>query len=1073
MKKKKTFTPEQMEYLISRVEAGETRAALAKEMGVSYSILAKAVPTGFRHFTPEEHTAAIARVESGESRADVAASLNCDKSTVGKWTMHLPKETFSWTPELKATVLQRLGKGERTSLLARDIGVKRGVVDRLAIAAASEATEEQLQAIIAAQAQNKTVAQIAADLQIAKRTVNLALGIEYKTYSDDVRQAAIKAIEGGATAAEVARTYRVSETTVTTWHRGAVVDGSAQAAPIRISKKVDTSCSWINRDHPGSDMERWRVYASEWLKGETSGLAVSIRAIAVFIEKYLVAHQLPTEPSALLSKASKQLPDFYAVACPQSNSGVAINNRARDFLQYVLKTDEFSEEEEEEEGERNTSPAYRNPIAQCEASGEPRRSQSDKTVLPYALIVQLRSKMVGGANFSDWSWVRSLSGKAVLDGTTLSTEWFAVPEDHINKNDPDCVWQRRTFINGQKAVFEMWSPVRWVGILMKLLTPGRTGQWRMADSGESDTKVWRNGKWVLNDKQWEAGLRQLWRQGVLRQMLEQGAPDQPILYFNSNKTADKGKRGKDMGMDCPWMHSEDITADPYYWLEKLRNWQEEYNPISVRTSWRDIPDARSLGVKHDLQKAQYPDACFLFRTPETPQEAQFPLSNGMMDAAWQKLLAAFEESLATEAQVHADGSRIELLDKNGRAITSLHGMRVSLITHFIMHGDMQPELMMKIVGHARMIMTIYYTKPGMSELRDALTNAHLKLDAEKEARLTTALKNMQGEQLRDQVVFNADDWRTVVAVNPTDRSPVGWLHMHDGICLAGGNTGPLDGNGQVPGCHNGGILIRAATNEYGPVPGGTRNCPQCRWKCAGKEHGYGVQATLNNRFYHLHKAGEKALVGHRLLQSLKQEKARAEAGHQVFEKMRSLKNAEKVHEQAMVRMSVLAVDVARLHRTIERIAALPSHTDGTLALAAHGDLLTMQQALEEVDSELLVLSNICEDVQFFPELDPGVAVFERSHLLDKALEREGQPPYFARLTEGEQLIYGNAFMQALERQVNPGHPLLARRDVVKMIDTGEGLSRLLGGHLNKFLPKNNQADDGLWLRVEKVCTNEQ
>lgn len=1072
---KKAFTPEQIEELIRRVNAGERRTALAKEMRVHLDTMAHFLPAAFRHFTLEERTAAIARVAAGETRPDVAASLNCDRGTVVRWTTHLPKDksiNFIWPPALRATALQMLGNGQSAASVARNIGVPENRVMRLARYAAPEATGEQRQAIIAARAQNKTAAQIAADLKIALRTVNLALGIEYKTYNDDVRQAAIKAIEGGAMPAEVARTHEVSGTTVTKWHRNAVADGSAQAAPTRISKKSDTSCSWITRDHPGPEMERWRVYASGWLEGETSGMQNSVRAVVAFVENYLVAHQLPIEPSALLSKTSK-LPAFYAVACQPSSNGVAINNKARDFLEWVLKTEDFSIEDE---GERYTSPAYRNPIVQREASGEPRRTQSDKTVLAYALIVQLRSKMVGGNNphlhFRDWTWVRLLGGREALDGTTLGSEWFTVPEDQIDKDDPDCVWQRRTFADERPAVFEMWSPVRWVAILMKLLTPGRTGQWRMSDSGESDTNVWRDGKWVSNERQWDTQPHKLWRQGVLRRVLEQGAADHPILYFNSNKTADKGKRSTDKGMDCPWMHSDDKTADPYYWLEKLRNWQEKYNPISARTAWIDIPDSRVLSVMHETQKAQYPDTCFLFRTPETPDEKQFPLSNGMVDNAWQKLLAAFEETLATEGRVHADGSRIELVDTKGRAITSLHGMRVSLITHFIMDGDMRPELMMKIVGHARMIMTIYYTKPGMSYLCNALADAHLKLDAEKEARLTTALKNMQGEQLRDQVVFNADDWRTVVAVNPADRSPVGWLHMHDGICLAGGNTGPLDGNLQFPGCHNGGALIKVSTNEYGPVPGGTRNCPQCRWKCAGKEHGYGVQATLNNRFYHLHKAGEKALVAHRLLQSLKLEKARAEAGHQVFEKMRDLKNAEKVHEQAMVKMSVLAVDVARLHRTLERIAALPDHKDGTLALAAQGDLMTMHLAFDEVNSELLVLSNICEDVQFFPELDPGVAVFERSHLLDKALEREGQPAYFARLTQEQQLIYGNAFMQALERQVNPGHPLFARREVVKMIDTGVGLGKLLGGQINTLLPRN-PVGNGLWLRVEKGDTNEQ
>lgn len=154
----------------------------------------------------------------------------------------------------------------------------------------------------------------------------------------------------------------------------------------------------------------------------------------------------------------------------------------------------------------------------------------------------------------------------------------------------------------------------------------------------------------------------------------------------------------------------------------------------------------------------------------------------------------------------------------------------------------------------------------------------------------------------------------------------------------------------------------------------------------------------------------------------------------------------------MVRVGDLASDIAALHRMIERIKALPAQPEGTLALALQADLLTMNTVLEETNSELLQLSGICEDVEFYPDLDPGVAIFERAQLLDRALEREGHPAYFSRLGQEESLIFGNAFMQALARQANPGNPILALRTVVDLMDGHQSLEQLLQIDLSQLLP---------------------
>ena len=63
------------------------------------------------------------------------------------------------------------------------------------------------------------------------------------------------------------------------------------------------------------------------------------------------------------------------------------------------------------------------------------------------------------------------------------------------------------------------------------------------------------------------------------------------LYINTNKTADRNKNEFERGYIIPWQNEEVL-----YWLEKLRNWQEKYNPIDKPT------DCTTLLLKHTIDK---------------------------------------------------------------------------------------------------------------------------------------------------------------------------------------------------------------------------------------------------------------------------------------------------------------------------------------------------------------------------------------------------------------------------------------------------------------------------------------
>lgn len=1059
---KKKYSDEFRNAVVASLQSGKTVAKVAREFGLPYTTvmcwnndIGKPAPQAYFRGTPDKphpkKAEAIRRVEQGEDKTKVALALGVSGGTVSVWTKHIPDKR-KVSLENNQVLIERVKSGESISSACRALGISISHANTLLENLDIALTESQQNAVLSALSEGLKVPEIALSLNLPQRAIYAFSGIKkYKSYTQEEQQKAIKLIESGVTVSEIEKSTGISHYTLRRWHEKAVKDGKASRPTIIKAKVNDQECLWITRISP--ELEQWRCLVVRWLEGEVKSYSRALDAIISLIERYIVGQGLPRDPASLLSKGM-MFPDFYRTVCSDSPQGVMRNNTVHRLLNWVLKTPDFADQDDD--GEWVTLPSFRNPISMRDMQGMTLHlSSSNKTVMPYWHIHDLRRRIAAGKNFQDWTWVHLLLGNPGLDGTKAGPDWFPVDESLIDLSDPDCVWRKRYRVKADPIV-EMWSPVRWVALLVKLQITARMGQIRMLDSGEADTNIFRDGKFIQNDGLLAHGsVKNPRQQGVLRQpMANDSLPI--VLYLNTNKTADIGKFGKDKGMICPWPQSTEYADDPYYWLNKLILWQAKYNPISKLTSWNELTAQRQLSTKHALVNAEYPDTAFLFRTPETPTEATLPVAASWVHYAWCSLLKDYQNILHEQGTTYPDGSQIRYVDpESGNALITLHGLRVSLITHLIIDGNMPPELMMKIVGHARFIMTVYYCKPGLASLHDALTEATVKLDATKDATLSRHLANLSEEQIRDFVVFSAEDWTTVLSVNPADRNPIGWLPMHMGFCLAGGNTGPLDGDASVPGCHNGGPMSKARPRPvFGPVEGGIRNCTRCRWLCAGKQHISGLVATLNNRQYHLYKQGDKALEAENIRNNLLKNKAHDEALGKPFSYAGELRQSERLFEAAMLRLTELARDIVALNKLIERVKSLPDHDDGALALALQGDNVTLNTILEETNNELLVLAQICEDVEFFPDLDPGTAVFEFSQLLDLAIEREGHPMVFARMSEGEKLIAANAFMRTLEKSVNPHNSLLARREVVQVLDRGESLQQLLNIDLASLLPSD-------------------
>lgn len=521
----------------------------------------------------------------------------------------------------------------------------------------------------------------------------------------------------------------------------------------------DLSCSWFTRRY-GEAWEAWRAYADRWLHAQDAGLNKRRAAVNWFLESYLVGHRLPAEPAALFA-TSTELPDIAATLAKTIRFGQASAQRQNyvvDFLDWVIATD-FSEPNDH----GVPVPLVANPIVRAKGSGS--TIETVRNALPYAYLRELRTFVCPDpdGDFRDWRWAQEQTGRDDNRGTKGS--WFEVDPSLIDPYDPDCVWRKRTIWRADKRVIitQLWSPVRAVALLVKLHLPLRTYQVRMLDSGEADTWRYEQGHWARNvNHPFALGtLKMPWARGVFRRIrVPDTGETMTGLYVNSNKTADQNKDAVERGYVIPWDHRAVL-----YWLEKLRNWQEKYNPIAVPTLWATLLPKHIGGIKSHRALSAMGASCFLFRDASAVRSADRakPCVGNSVDRLWYRLLRTLEQQVAARNQTLSDGSRVQFVKAYAddvpepmRSATEfpLHSLRVSLITCYAMEGEVPlPVLSKLLAGHSRLLMTVYYTKITPAVMRVKMAEAEAKIDAKTEASLRAFLQDADLRQIKAKTAY--------------------------------------------------------------------------------------------------------------------------------------------------------------------------------------------------------------------------------------------------------------------------------------------------------------------------------
>lgn len=736
---------------------------------------------------------------------------------------------------------------------------------------------------------------------------------------------------------------------------------------------------------------RWKNFAYAWI-GKQRNISKKEATIRNFLSGYVSKKNDVKQPEIFLAEnyvANDFTQFFESLPEPQrkaDNLTIII-----DFVQYIL---EETCVDIDDSGDEFILSGFRNPLKKFAKNYESKRAIPNETVkpaLPFKIVVKARDWLIPPQSKS----FNELKNAIKL----LDSDFYDVPEELIDRNDPDCVWRTVVKYTKQSSkkkfeVFQMWSPVRTVALYTLFQTPARGQQILWLDSGECDH--WKVNcdiatgavEWTKNDNKLANPKT---NQGFLRRFV-QASNEVVGMFFTTNKTG----QGAEGSYEVPW-----IPANLIPWITKLRDWQSKYNPVDRPVAWTEIHLTQKVNVAI-LKKR--PPQTFLFRDPSGKRsiDRQTPITPSI----------AFKHSFPA-VLYHIQSEKMPLAYRKDETNFASyyseftpHCMRVSLITCYIIDGGVELPIISKLVGHSRVVMTIYYTKISQSIMRRALAEAEVKMLADNGDRFYDDIiedKLLNDVRAKDPLLF-----QRIKNLNKAT------LMLFDyGICT-----------GSSAQCHIGGEKLEN-NKGFAPVPAGylgSRNCPHCRFFLTGPAFVGGLTALSNDISFACSVEAKEIQKFEMKIQHLEQEQYYCEQKNIPFNKSAELRKCENELEKHAGEFDQFSMDLLlvlkHLSDSVKLINTEGSGEDGKLSLiGSSSEILTL--AIEET-SEFHQLHAICKNAEFYVSTNTSIATLRRSHLLDMFLDENGMEPIMFKLTEQQQLKIGNQLSNLVLTRLN-GH----------------------------------------------------
>ena len=850
----------------------------------------------------------------------------------------------------------------------------------------------------------------------------------------------------------------------------------------------------------GPEWEQWHELAADWMATQHSGIRHKRTALSRFFESYLLECAAYATDVGLFFKGynghSCSSEELEARIRQNVNSPSEVSssvNHSCEFIDYII---EHHLSEVDDNG--NLTPLVQNPLNKIKRQNS--HTETVRNPLPYRYIQDLRKilcplpdkvelavieqSLPQGESllpsyryrhFKHWTWAQVQSGQA----QTHDGDWFNVEPELIDKTDPDCVWRTKEVGITRKrdtriTLHQIWSPVKAMGVFMKLHLPLRTYQVRMLDSGEADTWRYENGQWKLNDKHDFAlgSEKRPFGKGIFRRIHDTMTGQYSTgLYINTNKTADLNKSELESGYIIPWQNEEVL-----YWLEKLRNWQGKYNPIAKPTECTTLLTKHIGDRKSHSQLKSMGEIAFLFRDAAAKgDDTSKPIGPNFLQVLWYNLLLMLENQLAEQGITLDNGERLKLVvdypegTKKTSMISTkhpLHSLRVSLITSYCMDTQLPLPVISKLLaGHSRILMTIYYNKITPSVMAEKMNEAEGQLEGKSQQSVRNFLKDATLAQIQCKMVYHKEDSIQAALVN---RNPIGWEERSAGLCLVGGNTVKSDEVSTLGGCWNGGELIvdvkTVAQRIFSSVPHGPENCVRCRWFITEARYLPALNAQFNQLSYKAHQAANLSVEIEGDLEALKDEQFFREEQGAPFTKHDEIRVLQRRHEKQQVEADEYVKDWIACFELINKIIRVEesrSNDDTKDKLIAVGAEQDISHALKfvETESELLHLSLLCDDAEFYPDLQDDLrktpAIEKRSRHLSRMLMKKGFEPIFMEMDDKQQLIAANAMLRQMAKIADPDDKMEGYRKVASYIEAGEYLSdnKLFSAGMNAMSDK--------------------
>jgi len=589
-------------------------------------------------------------------------------------------------------------------------------------------------------------------------------------------------------------------------------------------------------------------------------------------------------------------------------------------------------------------------------------------------------------------------------------------------NTPQYMGHYREITDKNGKVSIIWWPSLPILIDLLLTIPLRGFQGRWLDSGEGDEL--QIDPYTLEELTNISEARIKNRScGVF--IKYDGSMQEKDDFLGLRISTNKKLVDEDGEYDIPWC--PDNVRDN---ISRLIAWQKKYNPINlpVRAEESTINSYRAAEVD-----ALLPEVFPIFRDPLN--KLNRPPTYMQVNTYWSHLCSAVEDELiekkGTKFRLTRDRMNNRVMQRV--ALFDLHTLRVSGITALIEAG-LPPSMVQEIVGHATIIMTLYYNKIHPSKINETIMERLLAADwtIDKIPEILSDLPEYEKFLFNSR---NADD-------------AVGMDFLQSSI---GNGSFQILSHSICPGgdCRTGGKYCNLK-KEHAPVPRAGA-CSLCRYRFTGPMFLVGLVNNANKIMSELFAKGQSLAALNDEIRALRRENKNS-----IFHESKR----EIYHRELENLWTEWAAEVKYIKTCSDKLAEYLEKNDNgqELSLLGQSDAIASITVRPERHHHFFLHQSLAKASIYNPADIDTESINNRDIFINELLANNHMDPFLLRLDKKTKLQIGNLLGDLLLEQI-PESDLQKVHDGEVSIKTFANLDKALkkiSRETNSSLNKSDQ-----------------